>query len=66
MLLLLWHEGNPFKCHEEVLYLQPMILPKRFAIFSPWLGDAQKVKVRSDFSLNNNGSADTNPILDPM
>ena len=20
--------GNPFKCHEEVLYLQPMIPPK--------------------------------------
>ena len=27
--------GNPFKCHEEVLYLQPMISPKRFAIFAP-------------------------------
>ena len=26
---------NPFKCHEEVLYLQPMIPPKRFDIFSP-------------------------------
>ena len=28
--------GNPFKfkCHEEVLYLQPMIPPKRFDIFS--------------------------------
>ena len=22
--------GNPFKCHEEVLYLQPSIPPKRF------------------------------------
>ena len=29
-----------------------MIPPKRFDIFSPWLGDAQKVYVRSDFSLN--------------
>ena len=27
--------GNPFKCHAEVLYLQPMIPPKRFDIFSP-------------------------------
>ena len=27
--------GNPFKCHEEVLYLQPMILPKRFDISPP-------------------------------
>ena len=35
--------GNPFKCHEEVLYLQPMIPPKRFDIFPPWLGNAQKV-----------------------
>ena len=25
--------GNPFKCHEEVLYLQSMIPPKRFDIF---------------------------------
>ena len=30
MLLLSW---NPFKCHEEVLYLQSMIPPKRFDIF---------------------------------
>ena len=28
--------GNPFKCHEEVLYLQPMIPP--FGIFSPEWG----------------------------
>ena len=27
--------GNLFKCHEEVLYLQPLISPKRFDIFSP-------------------------------
>ena len=26
---------NPFKCHEDVLYLQPMIPPKRFDSFSP-------------------------------
>ena len=24
---------NPFKCHEEVLFLQPMIPPRRFDIF---------------------------------
>ena len=24
-----------FKCHEEVLYLQPLIPPKRFDIFPP-------------------------------
>ena len=31
------------KCHEEVLYLQPMIPPKRFDIFPPVTEDAQKV-----------------------
>ena len=30
---MLLPSGNPFKCHEEVLYLQPMIPPKRFDIF---------------------------------
>ena len=29
---------NPFKCHEEVLYLQPLIPPERFDIFSPLTG----------------------------
>ena len=28
-----YHRGT--RCHEEVLYLQPMIPPKRFDIFSP-------------------------------
>ena len=27
--------GNLFECHEEVLYLQPLIPPKRFDIFPP-------------------------------
>ena len=27
--------GNPFKCPEQVLSSQPMILPKRFDIFPP-------------------------------
>ena len=30
--------GNLFKCHEEVLYLQPLISPKRFDIFFPITG----------------------------
>ena len=30
--------GNLFKCHEEILYLQPLIPPKRFDIFSPITG----------------------------
>ena len=35
---LLFPSGSPFKCHEEVLYLQPLIPPKRFDIFSPLTG----------------------------
>ena len=30
--------GNLFKCHEEVLCLQPLIPPKRFDIFPPVTG----------------------------
>ena len=30
--------GNLFKCHEEVLYLQPLIPTERFDIFSPITG----------------------------
>ena len=33
--MLLPSRKNPFKCHEEVLVLQPMIPPKRFDISSP-------------------------------
>ena len=33
--LMLFPSGNPFKCHEEVLYLQPLIPPKRFDIIPP-------------------------------
>ena len=32
---VLFPSGNPFKCHQEVLYLQPLIPPKRFDIFPP-------------------------------
>ena len=32
---ILFASGNLFKCHEEVLYLQPLIPPERFDIFSP-------------------------------
>ena len=35
---MLFASGNPFKCHEEVLYLQPLIPPKRFDIFPPITG----------------------------
>ena len=30
-----YHRGTRLKCHGEVLYLQPMIPPKRFDIFPP-------------------------------
>ena len=50
---MLLPSGNPFKCHEEVLYFQLLLVPpKRFDIFSPRLGDAQKVQVHSDFYLS--------------
>ena len=51
---MLLPSGNPFKCHKEVLYFQLLIPPKRFDIFPPRLGDAQKVQVHSDFSLKTN------------
>ena len=35
---MLFPSGNPFKCHEEVLYLQPLIPPKRFDISPPLTG----------------------------
>ena len=30
--------GNPFKCHEEVLSLQPMIPPNVLTLFPPLTG----------------------------
>ena len=33
--------GNPFKCHEEVLYLQPLIPLKRFDFFPPTGGGSE-------------------------
>ena len=35
---MLFPSGNPFTCHEEVLYLQPLTPPKRFNIFFPLTG----------------------------
>ena len=35
--------GNPIKCREEVLSLQPIVPPKRSDIFFPRQGDPQKV-----------------------
>ena len=33
--MLLLPSGNSFKCHEDVLYLQPMIPPRGFDISPP-------------------------------
>ena len=33
--IMLLPSGNPFKCHDKVLFLQPMIPPKRLNIFLP-------------------------------
>ena len=41
--IMLLPSGNPFKCHEEVFYLQPMISPKRLTFFPLTGGDAHKV-----------------------
>ena len=40
VLLTQWyhHRGTRLNAHEEVLYLQPLIPPKRFDIFSPLTG----------------------------
>ena len=35
---MLFASGNPFKCHEEVLYLQPLIPPTHFDISPPLTG----------------------------
>ena len=34
---------NPIKCHEDVLYLQPMFPSKRFDVSLPYLVDVLKV-----------------------
>ena len=47
---MLMPSGNPFKCHEEVLSLQPMIPPKRFDIFPPDWGILGRSR-RSDFNI---------------
>ena len=52
--MLLTSSGNPFKCDEEVLYLQSMIPPKRFDIISPpdW-GMLRRSGCVQIFHLNN-------------
>ena len=33
-----YHRGTPFKCHEEILYLQPMIPPNKSVDIFPLTG----------------------------
>ena len=51
---MLFPSGNPFICHEEVLYLQPLIPPKRFDISPPDWGMLRRSRCVLIFlSLNN-------------
>ena len=57
--------GNPFKCHEEVLFLLPLIPPKRFDIFPPYnRGMLRRSRCALIFPLRNprflEASADVN------
>ena len=45
-LMLLPSSGSPFKCHEEVLSLQPMIPLKRFDIFPPDWGMLRRSRIQ--------------------
>ena len=54
MCAILLPSGNPFKCHEEVLYLQPMIPPNRSDIFPPDWGMLRRSKRVQIFLLNSN------------
>ena len=42
MILCYYHWGTRLNTIKRFLSLQPMILPKRFDMFSPWRGDAQE------------------------
>ena len=53
LLILLLPSGNPFKCHEEVLYKQSMIPPKRFDIFPLDWGMLRRSRRVLIFLLNN-------------
>ena len=54
--IMLFPSRNPFKCHEEVLYLQPLIPPsKRFEFFSPLTGGCSEGLGALCISLNNRG-----------
>ena len=47
-----YHRGTRLKCHKEVLYLQPMIPPKRFDIFPPGWGTLRRSRRVQIFFIN--------------
>ena len=49
---MLLPSGNPFKRHEEVLYLQPMVPPKRVDICPPDWGMLRRPRCVQIFLLN--------------
>ena len=49
---MLLPSGNPIKCHEEVLSLQPMIPPRRFDISPPLTRGCSQGLDAFIFSLN--------------
>ena len=50
---MLLPSGNPFKCHQEILYLQPLIPPKRFDISPPDWGMLGRSRCVQIFLLKN-------------
>ena len=50
---MLLPSGNPFKCHEGVLCLQPMIPPKRFDISPPDWGMLRRSRRNGGHILSN-------------
>ena len=52
---MLLPSGNQFRCHEEVLYLQPLIPPKRFDSFSPLTGRCSEGLDAFRFFVNTHG-----------
>ena len=50
---MLLQSGNPFKCHEEVLSLQPMVPPKRFDTFPPDWGMLRRSRIQYIYLLED-------------
>ena len=55
--------GNPFKCQEEVLFLQPLIPPKRFDFFPPTGGCSEGLDAFRFFFKHLPGNSNTTNVL---